>query len=102
MEGWKSKEQFLSWNFRTSAPLRLKLVAHYLASENSGGSFQLELNGRRIEKPVLGGSSPSKVVVQELGEVALPAGVHTLSLKPLAISGQELMKLLELQMIVVE
>ena len=102
VEGWKTKEQFLSWDFRTSAPLRFKLVAHYLAGENSGGSFELELNGRRIEKPVLGGSSSSKVVVQELGEVALPAGVHTLSLKPLAISGQELMKLLELQMIVVD
>lgn len=102
VEGWKTKEQFLSWDFRTSVPLRFKLVAHYLAGEASGGSYQLELHGRRIEKPVLGGGSSSKVVVQELGEVALPAGVHTLSLQPLAISGQELMKLLELQMIVVE
>lgn len=102
VEGWKTKEQFLSWEFRTSVPLRFKLVAHYLAGASSDGSFALELNGGRIEKPVLHSGSSGRVAVQELGEVSLPAGVHTLALKPLAISGQELMKLLELQMIVVE
>lgn len=102
VEGWKTKEQYLSWQTRISAPARFRLVARYLADEKSGGSFQAALNGQKIDKRVLNGNSPAKVVVQELGEITLPAGVHSLSLKPLAITGQELMKLLELQMIKVD
>jgi alpha-L-fucosidase len=101
VEGWKSPDQFLSWDFRTSAPVRFKVVATYLASEKSGGRFQAHIGNQKIGTPVLIEGAPGKVV-REIGETVLLPGRHSLSLKPVEITGQELMKLLEVQLIGVD
>jgi hypothetical protein len=37
LEGWKSKQQWLNYTFRTTAPSKFKLVIKYLSGGNNTG-----------------------------------------------------------------
>jgi alpha-L-fucosidase len=95
--GWKNKDQYLTWNFRSASPATFKIVIRYLVDENSAGSYQLQLNDFKKENTVIG--SNNKIITEEIGSVQLNAGIHELSIKPLRIAKSELMKLLEVQLI---
>lgn len=97
VNGWKSKDQYLSWSFRTATPATFKIVIKYLADENSGGSYQVQLAGFKQEVKVDKGSN--KVSIKEIGTISLNAGTHQLSIKPIEITGSELMRPLEIQLI---
>jgi alpha-L-fucosidase len=97
VNGWKNKDQYLTWSFRSAAPATFKIVIKYLADENSGGSYLIQLSDFKKENKVVG--SNNKVIIEEIGSVHLNAGTHELSIKPLEITISELMKLLEVQII---
>jgi hypothetical protein len=100
VDGWKSQEQGLGWAFRTRVPGTFKLVAKYLAgAETSGGKFQLQIDKNTIPADVVTDRSATKVITQELGVISLNAGRHNIFIKPLQLTNEELMKLLELQLI---
>ena len=99
VEGWKTKEQSVSWIFRTTEPGSFKVVIKYLSGENAGGTYNLKLDKYIVEKPVTTGT---KVITEEIGEMKLYPGIHNLSIQPKEITKQELMKLLEIQLIPVK
>jgi len=99
VEGWKSKEQSLSWNFRTTVPTNFKLLMKYIApTETAGGIYTVSLDDYYTQNTV---STDAKgtVTTKNLGVVSLPAGLHQLKLSSLTIAKAELMKLLEVQLI---
>jgi alpha-L-fucosidase len=95
--GWKNKDQYLAWSFRSATPATFKIVIKYLADENSGGNYLVQLGNFKKEHKVVGVNN--KVVTEEIGSVHLDAGTHEISIKPLDITKSELMKLLEVQLI---
>jgi alpha-L-fucosidase len=100
VEGWKSMNQTLSWNFKTTEPASFKLVIKYLApAETSGGKYNITLDGKTLQEEVVTNPGATTVNTKEAGMVSLSPGIHKLSISPLYINTQELMKLLEIRLI---
>lgn len=98
VQNWKSKEQWLSWTFRTTQPVTFTVSMKYIAGEGSGGTFQLQTGTHAKEIKITGSGSDTKVVLEDIDTITLPAGTHELIIKPVSIDKGELMKLLELQL----
>ncbi|MFT3827168.1 MAG: alpha-L-fucosidase [Chitinophagaceae bacterium] len=98
-ENWKSADQSISWKIRTAADGKYKVVAKYIADEHAGGKFQVKLDNNQLDGAVINTVKGSDITTQELGTVTLGQGVHIIEIKAINISGTELMKLLELQLI---
>ncbi len=109
LDGWKKKDQSVSWQFRTESqsPLRFKMVIKYLATqETSGGSYAVIVDRNdaassdELYNSKHGVSTDAKnVITQDLGDISLENGSYTLKLVPVTINKEELMKLLEVQLI---
>jgi alpha-L-fucosidase len=99
VEGWKSKDQSLSWNFRTSSPSDFKLVIKYLApAETAGGMYAFAADENYSQQYVITDKKGTTVIIKELSAVSLLPGIHTLKIMPLSFGKSELMKLLEVQL----
>jgi rhamnogalacturonyl hydrolase YesR len=100
VEGWKSKEQNLNWNFRTAAAKDFKILIKYLApAESSGGMYAVALDDFYQQQYVATDKKSTTVVTRELGTVRIQPGTHQLKISPLSFGSSELMKLLEVQLI---
>jgi alpha-L-fucosidase len=102
VEGWKTKEQNLNWNFRTGTTASFELVIKYIApEESSGGSYSVAAGDYSTQNKVI--TDPKGVVITRgLGTVSLSSGEHNLKIAPASITKTELMKLLEIQLIPVD
>jgi len=97
VDGWKNKDQYLSWNFRIASAGSYRMVIKYL-SGTGGGTYQWQTGSLRGENTIAGNDN-NAVITEEIGVLNLTAGLHELSIRPVAIQGPELMKLLELQLV---
>ncbi|MBC9798202.1 alpha-L-fucosidase [Sinomicrobium sp. FJxs] len=96
--GWQDKNQSLSWDFRLHQAAEYRIEVKY--TTDGGGRYSLTLGDTRIEKEV--DPSDGEIITKEIGTVSIPEGEHKLTLKPLKIEGEELMKLFEIQFIPVK
>ena len=99
VDGWKNKDQFLSWNFRTGGSASYHLVIKYLSGEGTGGGYQWQADAGHGESKVMPGDKNGTIITEEIGNLQLDAGSHELSIRPVDIPGLELMKLLEVQLV---
>ncbi len=103
VEGWKNKEQSLSWHFRTSKATEFKLVIKYLApKQTAGGRYSLSFDKQHTERIVTTTEKNTEVITEELFSVRADTGEHTIKISPLSFGKSELMKLLEVQLIPVD
>ena len=112
VEGWKSKEQSLSWEFNTIKPGKYKIRIKYLApAESAGGSYSLSLFKNSVETTKLESirqyqvekdPKNTAVIKRDLDIFQLNAASYILVIDPVSIPGTELMKLLEIQLIRVD
>jgi len=102
VQNWKTKDQWLSWTFRTTQPVSFNVNMKYLAGDGVGGTFLLQTGSFSKEIKITGSGSNTKVLTEELGTLTLPAGTHELTIKPVSVEKEELMKLLELVLSAVE
>lgn len=93
VEGWKEKDQALSWDFNTTEKATYKIILKYIAGR---GNYLVSLDKSLFERTVSNGKG---VVTEELGTVTVQPGPHQLRISPKLIEGNELMKLLEVQLI---
>lgn len=91
-EGWTSKEQQVSWDFRTSSAQQFKVSIKYLAGNDAGGNYSFNIDGKNYNQDVIPGGN--KVITQEVANFTLEKGIHQITIKPNTIQ-KELMKLLE-------
>lgn len=97
--GWKARNQWLHWDFRTPATVKYKVIIKYLAGPDAGGTFNIDLDGASREYTVSRAKKETDVQTQELDELTIKPGIHRLTMMPLEVTGQELMKPLEIQLI---
>lgn len=95
--GWKSKSDYLSWNLKALKAAKYKIVAKYI-SEQGGSSYEIKIGSFASQQQVIA-SKKGAVVSQEIGIAELKPGQQELLVKALDIKGQELMRLLEIQLI---
>ncbi len=97
IDSWTTKDQAVSWDFRTVTAQKFKVVVKYLAGNDSGGNYTFKIDQKEFKQDVMPGGT--KVVAQALGEIQMDKGIHKLTISPNAILKSELMKLLEVQLI---
>ena len=103
IEGWKSKEQNLTWDFRTDKAADFKIVIKYLApKESAGGSYALNFDDHYTERMVRTTEKNTDVVTEEIFTLDVDAGIHSIKISALSFGKSELMKLLEIQLITLD
>ena len=96
-------EQSVSWKFRLSKAARYKVVIKYIAGETSGGEYELLTGGVNLAgtNKVKNGTA-TEVITETMTDLSFSSGEHVLTIKPLKIQKSELMKLLEIQLILID
>ena len=98
VEGWKSMDQSLYWHFRIVQRQDYELVIKYLASEDGDAVFRVQVdNELKFDYPVKPGKN-NEVITENLKIVGLGEGQHRITIVPVKLGKQELMKILELQL----
>jgi len=98
-DGWKNKDQYLTWNFRTAAAGSFRMIIKYLSGTGGGGTYQWQLDADRGERTIAAGNNGNAIITEEIETLQLKTGPHQLTVRPVDIHGQELMKLLEWQLL---
>jgi alpha-L-fucosidase len=98
LEGWQTKDQYLDWTFRTDFPAIFQLLVKYVADNSCGGSYKLSLDNYQIQNEVEIKTGRT-ATTQTAGTVTLQPGIHHLRINAENITGKQLMKLLEIQLI---
>jgi alpha-L-fucosidase len=79
VQEWSSQDDFISWSVRANESARYRLSARYTGMQsNVGNVFTVEVAGQVLDGTVEGAGKHRFV---ELGEVTVPAGHHTLTVK---------------------
>lgn len=109
VENWNSKDQSLSWTFRTNATADFVLRIKYLAGQQTAARrYSLTVEDvfdksktvkLYAEYNVFTNAKSTEPVTRQLDNVHLSAGIHIIRIMPVSISKEELMKLLEVQLI---
>jgi alpha-L-fucosidase len=94
VEGWAKKEQSLRWKFRLNEPMTFTVNMKYIAVAEGGGSLNVLLDKTPLFNVTID-DKQSGPASKELGKLNLKPGVHELTIVPTAITGQEVLKLLE-------
>jgi alpha-L-fucosidase len=77
---WQDSQSYISWPVRANEEARYTLVAHYTGMrDNLGNVFTIEIAGQSFDATV---EKLGKYVAITAGEVTIPAGNHTLTVKP--------------------
>ena|SRR5437588_219830 len=101
VDGWKSKDQKISWTFRMLKPAAFKVVIKYVATPESEGSYQMDIGSNSFREKVVPSLKGNTIVTKELGTISL-ATMDKIIISPVEIIKPELMKLLEVQLIPVD
>ena len=98
VEGWKSTEQSLSWDFRTFQKQQYEIMIKYVAAENGDGVHRVLIDKIHLgDYPVKRGIN-NEVITEKIGVATMGIGQHSIVIEPARIGKQELMKLLEIQL----
>lgn len=98
VDGWKLKDQYLSWTLKSLQAAKYKVVVKYIAGSTSGAAYEIQLGSAKINASVVP-PADGMVTTQDAGVISAPVGIQPLTIKPTQIKGAELMKLLEIQLI---
>ncbi|MET3114137.1 alpha-L-fucosidase [Pedobacter sp. CG_S7] len=97
--GWNNKDQYLSWNFKSTTAASFKIVLKYLEDKENAGKYVIFLNNQEFKGEIQASGKSGSAVVKEIGFFKLNPGEHQLIIKPEKIKGLELMKILEIELI---
>ena len=89
---WIDLKDSLTWTFATDSPQKYQLSFTY-SSDSAGGQIQATLDKGTFLGTLENTEGPNSWRNLDLGEVELPAGTHTLTLKGAKLIGEELLRL---------
>lgn len=109
LQGWKSPNAQVQWQVRAGTPMTFDVEIAYDAPAAQaerlieGDAGQENTQGRRgaggtysvqiADSVLIGEVRPGSQIVEKLGRVVIPAGVHTIKVQARAITGEELFRL---------
>jgi alpha-L-fucosidase len=96
---WSDAGGTVSWPVRVTAPGQFKVTVNYsTAGKDNAGRYAVTVAGQQIEGQVTPTEKVSAFRDDVIGELALPAGEHTLTVRAIAIAGGNLMRLRQLEL----
>jgi len=99
VENWTQKQQSLCWTFRTAQPIQAGIMLKHITTPLTDGKVVVSINDQHYEFSVKAESDGSQLRQIEVAPVMFAAGEHTITLTALSITGKELMKVLEVQIL---
>jgi alpha-L-fucosidase len=91
--GWRDLRAGVDWPVRLTAGGRFIVKANYATAKSGGGTFRVALGDQAVEAEVQPTSNDATFTTAEVGTLTLPAGENTLTVRPVKISGGDLMRL---------
>lgn len=89
---WIGLKDSLTWTFATDSPRKYQLSCTY-SSDSASGQIQATLDKDTFLGTLENTEGPNSWRKLDLGEVELPAGTHTPTLKGTELIGEELLRL---------
>ncbi len=103
VQGWKGADSGIEWRIRVTEPARFRVAMDYAASTaDTVSEYEVTIGPARIAAAVIPTGGDTTFVTRAIGEVALPAGAHTIIIRPTRIGGAELMRLRSIELIPAE
>ncbi|WP_235048429.1 alpha-L-fucosidase [Arcticibacter svalbardensis] len=96
--GWKNTSQFLSWDFVTPKATNFKVVIKFIQEKENSGEFNITVDNLSFRGKA-SFTGKEGLIIKEIGFAEISAGKHQLKINALEISGIELMKILEIDLI---
>ncbi len=96
---WKRQDQYLSWKFKTIQPGKFKLHLKYIDEKDNSGTYKITINKQEFLNEIQPSGANNRLVTKEIGVVDISLGENELIIKPEDITGIELMKILEFELI---
>ena len=93
-QDWDRTDSGVAWTVRLTEPARFRIALDYAtASAENTGAFEITFGDQRLTGRVAPTSDASTFSTQPAGEVRLAPGEYTVTVRPTAIAGEELMRL---------
>ena len=97
---WNKPDQWMSWDFRLDKPVKYRMEIKYETDDKNKGSFyQIKAAGKQIVKTVQFPEKKSRIYTEDVGVFTFPEGKQEMTIKPVQINGDEVMKLFEIDLI---
>ncbi len=84
---WSQKDSGVDWPVRVTEARKVRIRINYASPGNMGGSFQIRFGRNALEGMVKPRGKDAALTTLDLGDVELPVGEYTVSIRPLAITG---------------
>lgn len=102
VHNWTKENQKLNWNIRLNESAKFNVSIKYETSQESGGSYKISLNNQTLKGSVEPSKKKKEIVNVKLGQLQLKEGIQNLTISPEKITGKQLMKIFEINLIPVE
>lgn len=97
VHGWKSKDQSLSWTFKANQDQSFKVILKYIGEKENSGAVRLSVGNLSENISIKKGNG--KPVEISVGAAMIKKGLNHLKLEALDIQGEELIRVLEVDLI---
>lgn len=99
IDEWSEAGTGVTWTVRAPAPARFRLSVDYAThTPEDGGVFAVAVAGQKIERRVSATEKRTAFRDDTLGEIALPAGEHRITVLANGVTGGNLMRLRQLEL----
>jgi alpha-L-fucosidase len=99
VEGWKTKEQSISWFFRCVEPTAFTVRIKYMTTTATAGEARIKVGDKIFTETITPAANGNRIIEKELGTVKLDVAITEISLEAFSITGSELMKPMEIELI---
>ncbi len=94
IDGWREPGESAAWQIDVARPGPYRVTVSYGAAPESAGSrFRLGVGECSVEGPVEATATPDVFIRRRIGTLELAAGPAKLVVEPVAVEGEELMRL---------
>ena len=96
---WTKQEDWVSWEFEVTRPGTFTVIPLQGCGKGSGGAeVEFAVAGQKLKMTVEDTGGFQNFKTRDIGQVKLPAGRHTLSIKPLTKPGKAVMDLRQVEL----
>jgi hypothetical protein len=100
IQGWSDTASTVSWTLRVTEPARYYVALDYATvPSDSAGTFEVTVADKRFTGTVRPTGKETTFATRDVGPVMLSPGTHTITIRPIAVTGGDLMRLRSLMLV---
>jgi alpha-L-fucosidase len=99
LTGWTDPRQSLAWEFRLNMPARFNVVLRYTKGSGTG-RYEVQCGEWKASRAVSHEVKTDRAFEEPLGSIELAAGTHRMEIHALEVTGGEIFRPLEVQLVI--